>query len=196
MKILLMADREDAWLWDHYEPGRLDGIDLILACGDLKANYLSFLVTMGRAPVFYVRGNHDLRYRTEPPEGCVCIEDRLIEYKGLRILGLGGSPEYSDQPYQYTEREMKRRIFRRRLDLFRAGGLDILVTHAPAAGWGDGEDLAHRGFECFNSLIARYQPRWHVHGHMHLNYGLGVKRTMQHGRTTVINAWEKYLLEI
>ncbi len=35
MKILLMADREDAWLWDHYEPGRLDGIDLILACGDL-----------------------------------------------------------------------------------------------------------------------------------------------------------------
>ena len=78
MKILLLSDKEDAYLWDHYRPGRLDGIDLILSCGDLKAEYLSFLVTMGRAPVFYVHGNHDLRYLSEPPEGCDCVEDKLV----------------------------------------------------------------------------------------------------------------------
>ena len=98
MKILLLADHEDAYLWDYYRPGCLDGIDLILSCGDLKANYLSFLVTMGRAPVFYVHGNHDLRYQAEPPEGCDCIDDKLVVYKGLRILGLGGSALYSHQP--------------------------------------------------------------------------------------------------
>ncbi len=196
MKILLLSDREDPYLWDHYRPGRLDGIDLILSCGDLKANYLSFLVTMGHAPVYYVHGNHDLRYEREPPEGCECIDDRLVEFGGLRILGLGGSAFYCSQPFQYTERQMRRRIARRQLDLMRAGGFDILLTHAPAAGWGDAEDYAHRGFECFNTLIERYRPRYHVHGHVHMNYGFQIPRTMQRGETTVINAWGKYLLEI
>ena len=51
MKLLLISDHENSFLWDYYVPGRLDGIDLILSCGDLKPEYLSFLVTMGRAPV-------------------------------------------------------------------------------------------------------------------------------------------------
>ena len=196
MKILLLSDREDPYLWDYYRPGCLDGIDLILSCGDLKAEYLSFLVTMGRAPVFYVHGNHDLHYAIEPPEGCDCIEDRIVEFNGLRILGLGGCARYCDRPFQYTERQMERRIARRRFDLWRAGGFDILLTHAPAVGWGDGEDYAHRGFECFNTLIDKYHPRYHVHGHVHLNYCFGIPRTTQHGETTVVNAWGKYLLEI
>ena len=83
-----------------------------------------------------------------------------------------------------------------RRDLRRAGGFDILLTHAPAAGWGDGEDYAHRGFECFNELIEKYQPRWHVHGHVHMNYSYGAPRTMQRAQTLVVNAWDKYLIEI
>ena len=196
MKILLLADKEDPYLWDYYRPGHLDGIDLILSCGDLKANYLSFLVTMGRAPVLYVHGNHDLKYETDPPEGCDCIDDRLVEYKGLRILGLGGSAMYSHNAFQYTERQMKRRIARRWLDIRRHGGFDILLTHAPAAGFGDAQDYAHRGFECFNDLIEKQHPAYHIHGHVHMNYSYGSPRTMQHGGTTVINAWEKYILEI
>ena len=196
MKILLLADKEDPYLWDYYRPGHLDGIDLILSCGDLKANYLSFLVTMGRAPVLYVHGNHDLKYETDPPEGCDCIDDKLVEYKGLRILGLGGSAMYSHNAFQYTERQMKRRIARRWLDIRRHGGFDILLTHAPAAGFGDAQDYAHRGFECFNDLIEKQQPAYHIHGHVHMNYSYGSSRTMQHGDTTVINAWEKYILEI
>ena len=46
MKILLVSDEECLYLWDYYRPGRLDGIDLIISCGDLNAEYLSFLVTM------------------------------------------------------------------------------------------------------------------------------------------------------
>ena len=56
MKLLLVSDEESPYFWDYYRPGRLDGIDLILAAGDLKADYLSFLVTMGRAPVLYIHG--------------------------------------------------------------------------------------------------------------------------------------------
>ena len=90
MKILLISDEESSYLWDHYQPGRLDGIDLIISCGDLSPEYLSFLVTMGRAPVLYVHGNHDGRYTKRPPEGCKSIEDTIVNINGLRILGLGG----------------------------------------------------------------------------------------------------------
>jgi hypothetical protein len=50
MRILLVSDEESPYLWDYYQPGRLEGIDLILSCGDLKPEYLSFLVTMSTAP--------------------------------------------------------------------------------------------------------------------------------------------------
>ena len=139
MKILLVSDEECLYLWDYYRPGRLDGIDLILSCGDLNAEYLSFLVTMGRAPVLYVHGNHDGGYDKHPPEGCTCIEDQVVCVGGLRILGLGGSPWYSGGPHQYTEREMERRIRRLRYRLYRTGRVDIVVTHAPARGYGDEE---------------------------------------------------------
>lgn len=37
MKILLLADEESKYLWDYFEKEKLDGIDLIISCGDLKA---------------------------------------------------------------------------------------------------------------------------------------------------------------
>ena len=69
MRILTVSDEECPALWDHYAPGRLDGYDLILSAGDLKADYLSFLVTMAHAPLLYVHGNHDEGYSRRPPEG-------------------------------------------------------------------------------------------------------------------------------
>ena len=51
MKILALADEELMSFWDYYFPGRLKEYDLILSSGDLKAAYLSFIVTMARAPL-------------------------------------------------------------------------------------------------------------------------------------------------
>lgn len=195
MKLLLISDKESPALWDHYQPGCLDGIDLIISCGDLNSSYLSFLVTLGHAPVLYVHGNHDVTYNVNPPEGCDCIEDKLVTVKGLRILGLGGSPWYSGGPYQYTEREMARRVRRLRRKIARAGGVDIVVTHSPARGFGDSEDYAHRGFQCLLELVDRCQPRYFVHGHVHTSYGRQ-PRVHQRGNTTIINACEKYYLDL
>ena len=195
MKLLLLADKECPALWDYYQPGRLDGIDLILSCGDLNSGYLSFLVTMGRVPVLYVHGNHDASYAHCPPEGCDCIEDKLVTVNGLRILGLGGSPVYSGGPHQYSERQMAKRIRKLRRQLRRAGGVDLVLTHSPAQGYGDDDDYAHRGFQCLLELIDRCQPRYLVHGHVHMNYR-SRPRVLQRGETTIINAYERYILEI
>ncbi len=196
MKLLLLSDTECKYLWDYYQPGRLDGIDLILSCGDLDAHYLSFLVTMGSAPLLYVHGNHDAGYAKHPPEGCDCIEDRLVTVNGLRILGLGGSICYSGGANQYTERQMARRLMRVWPLIKRANGVDIVLTHAPIHGFGDAEDPAHRGFRCFLKLVDTFHPRYFVHGHVHKNYGMDFHRIISCGKTEVINAYERYILEI
>ena len=196
MKILAISDEECPALWDFYTPGRLDGYDLILSCGDLNAKYLSFLVTMAKCPVLYVHGNHDVNYDQVPPEGCDCIDGDLVTVKGLRIMGLGGSMMYSGGPHQYTEQQMERRIRRMKLKLMRTGGVDIILTHAPARGYGDQEDPAHRGFEAFFPLLDKYRPQYLIHGHVHKRYSSKMERVLHYGDTTIINASGRYVLEI
>ena len=196
MKILALSDHEVPWLWDHLDRQRLEGVDLILSCGDLDPRYLSFIVTFAHAPLLYVHGNHDDRYSAIPPEGCICVEDQIYTHKGVRILGLGGSMRYKQLgEHQYTQRQMDRRVWKRKLSLMRQGGFDILLTHAPALGLNDGEDLAHMGFDAFNTLMDRYHPRYFIHGHVHLNYGQDLPRLSSYGDPQVITAYETYTFE-
>ncbi len=196
MKILAVSDEECPAFWDYYVPGKLKEYDLILSCGDLKADYLSFLVTMSRCPLLYVHGNHDASYAHYPPEGCDCIDDQLVTYNGVRILGLGGCLRYHPGAHQYTEREMRRRIQKLRYRLWRAGGVDIVVTHAPPKGLGDSDDPAHWGFEALRELLDKYHPQYLIHGHVHLRYGLGIQREHEYTGVKIVNAYERQVLEL
>ena len=196
MKILVLSDEEYPAFYENYVPGRLAGYDLIISCGDLNAKYLSFIVTMAHVPVLYVHGNHDVGYERAQPEGCDCIDGQMIVYKGVRILGLGGCKKYRPAPHQYTEKEMQKRLGRLRWKLWRHKGVDIVVTHAPPAGIGDAEDAAHRGFEAFLKLMDKYNPKYLLHGHIHLSYGADQTRVRAYGDTKVINATGQYVLEI
>ena len=53
MNILVIGDVESKYLWEYFEPSKLKGVDLIISCGDLNPNYLSFLATFTSAPVLY-----------------------------------------------------------------------------------------------------------------------------------------------
>lgn len=197
MRILLISDEESPYLWEHYQPGRLDGIDLILSCGDLSPEYLSFLVTVGRAPLLYVHGNHDDKYSRRPPEGCECIDDTVINIDGIRILGLGGSLRYSPKgEHQYSEREMAKRIRKLRSKIWLNRGVDIIVTHAPVRGLGDEDNLAHRGFEVFQKLLKKRKPRYWVYGHVHMSYGMNHQRVIEHQNTKLVNAYDRYIIDV
>ena len=195
MRILAISDHESPYFWDYFDKQKLEGIDLILSCGDLDPRYLSFLATFFQGPVLYVHGNHDGIYQSMPPDGCICIEYRIYQHQGLRILGLGGSMRYKEGPYQYSQAEMDFRIFGLRMQIMRQGGFDILLTHAPALGLNDGGDLAHMGFDIFNTLMDRYRPRYFIHGHVHMNYGSKHPRLSSYGDTQVINAFETYTFD-
>lgn len=196
MRVLLVSDEESEYLWDYFKPGMLDDIDVIISCGDLNPNYLSFLVTMSKATLYYVHGNHDGRYQRTPPEGCICIEDTIVKHGNLRIMGLGGSLRYSEGPHQYSEKDMRRRIRKLRWQLYRNHGVDIVVSHAPVRGIGDEEHIAHRGFEAFAALMDKYHPKYWFFGHVHTRYGGKQQRVHYVNGTTLINACERYTLEV
>ena len=190
MRILAIADEPSQRLWGDLCREALSGVDLILSAGDLPAKYLSFLTCFTSAPIVYVPGNHDDRYAKEPPEGCLCADGKVVSVKGVRILGLGGSIRYRpDGVHMYTESDMASRIGSLRRQLRSAGGFDILLTHAPIRGFGDQEDFAHRGFECFGPLLDAWRPAVMVHGHVHKAYtGVGFVRERDWHGVPVINA--------
>ena len=164
MRILALSDTESPALWDFFKPERLKGIDVIISCGDLDPHYLSFLATFFHGPVLYVHGNHDACYENTPPEGCICIEDRVYVYRGVRFLGLGGSMRYKPGPHQYTEKQMRLRILRLWFQLLRRRGFDVLVTHAPARGPGRRKEPDPHGIpglpHTYGAVPPRLFPSW------------------------------------
>lgn len=195
MKILVISDYESNFIWDHFDKSKFSDIDLVISCGDLNASYLSFLVTMIPKPLLYVPGNHDINYVHTPPEGCTNIDDTVFTYENIKIAGLGGCIEYTGGPFQYTEQAMKKRAKKLLKMCNKKGGLDILVTHSPSSGLGDGDDWAHKGFDCFHDFYDKFSPKYHLHGHQHLNYGKSSCRILYTGETTVINGYGYYILE-
>lgn len=196
MKILLLADEESKYYWDFFDKSKLEGIDLIISCGDLAPQYLSFLATFAKVPILYVHGNHDHCYDETPPSGCICIDDKVYVHEGIRIVGLGGCMNYNNGQYQYTEKDMNKRIKRLKWKIKKHGGMDVLITHAPAYNLNDSSDLPHMGFKAFVDILETYEPVLYAHGHVHINYGRDFKRESNYGKTRIINAFEKYIVEI
>jgi len=196
VKILLVADEIHKALYDYFDPDRWQDIDLILSAGDLKSGYLQFLVTLIRgAPLYYIRGNHDYKYKKDPPLGCVNIHGRIVEYKGLRILGLEGSSWYNGKGVQYKERQMWWEVIKVWPHLKFGDKIDIVLTHNPPYGLNDGKGYAHRGFKSFRYIIDTFKPKYFVHGHQHLSYAMR-ERIIEYKDTQIINAYHYHVLEI
>ena len=78
---------------------------------------------------------------------------------------------------------MTKRVKKLWWKLKRKNGFDVLVTHSPAKGLHDGEDVCHTGFDVFNRLIEQYKPRYFVHG-------------VTAGSLSGLTRWEKLLLSM
>ena len=83
---MIFADQESKLLYEYYAPERMKDIDLIISCGDLEPEYLTFFATLCHAPLLYVKGNHDTKYEYKPPEGCICIDDDIFVSGALKTI--------------------------------------------------------------------------------------------------------------
>ena len=184
IRVLAVSDMVDAGLAAGLSAGR--SADLILACGDLPADYLGALMNDLNAPLVFVPGNHDpdqSGYRQSRaglmtragfpaaapwPDGAISADGRVVDVGGLRVAGLGGCLRYGGRPNQ--------------------------LTHAPPRGVGDGDDAPHRGFGCYHDLIAGLAPAALLHGHVDPHGGAAPARLVD--RTTVCNVTGWRLLDL
>ena len=212
MKILCVSDNTDILIYSQNAPQRYKDVDLIISAGDLPLKYYDYMQTVLRKDVFYVYGNHNLEMFDEQMVNKVNMDTapeyygHLIDgksyydkYHDLIIVGLGGSGLYNNGKSQYTEGEMKGRMrklfFRLLYNKIRYGRyMDILVTHAPVRGLGDGVDICHRGFECFKGFLDRYNPKYMLYGHVHLD-DMNARRHYEYNGVKLINIYKNYVLE-
>lgn len=197
MKILSVADRVEKDLLETVGGGpAIDGVELILSCGDLPPEYLSALRNRYETPLLYVLGNHDVRYGESPPSRCIPVDRRIIQFDKTKIVGFSGSRWYNGNINQYTEEQMAGFIGRLRFTLWRQKGVDLVLTHAPPRFVHDAEDQCHRGFRSFRRFIDKYQPHFFIHGHIHTMFADDKERITTVNSTSVINSYGYYVFEI
>ena len=193
--VLAVGDRPDERLLENSLPESLQGVRLLVSCGDLPADYLDALAARFRVPLLYVRGNHDGRFESPSLPG-ENIHGRVVTAGGLRILGFEGSHWYNGEGVQYTEGQMWWRVQAARPAVWRARGVDLVVTHAPPYGIHDAPDVCHSGFKAFRAVLHTLRPLYFVHGHTHLDYSPQASRVTRIGRTQVVNAFRSVLLTV
>jgi Icc-related predicted phosphoesterase len=210
VRVLVIADEEAPNL--HVRALRDLAPELVLSAGDLPWDYVEYVACTTNVPTVFVPGNHDPEIprvkRTRQgtyvcdgmpcdgprPRGAVNADQQVVEAAGLRIAGLGGCVRYRPGPHQYTQREYVRRTKRLLRRARGRGPVDVLLTHAPPLGLGDGEDRPHVGVAALHTALERLEPTWHLHGHIH-PYGQKMP-DRQVGATTIRNVIPWRVLEI
>ncbi len=192
MKILAVSDvvlpqmQDAAYLRRTFADAKL-----LVSCGDMPGHYLDVIGSTLNLPLFYVRGNHDEQYETQPPGGDN-LHLKIRTFGEYSFAGLEGSINYNRGDIQYEEGQMFVNVLRLlpRLLLIRSMrgyGVDVMVTHSPPRHVHDlSDDRAHRGFQSFQWLMRWVRPRFLIHGHVDTWDNRKPTQT-QCGKTMVIN---------
>ena len=219
MKILCVADHIDPLVYSTQVKNRFREVELVLGAGDLPLEYYSFIVSSLNVPLLFIYGNHNLSqlefyqgkggaetrnvddmFKYRNAVGGTFLEEKHHKHGNLLIVGLGGSMRYNNGQHQFTEFQMMRRILKLapRLwwnKLVHGRYLDVLLTHAPPRGIHDRQDKCHWGFKAFLTFMKWFEPRYLIHGHIHL-YELNEVRRTTYLKTQVVNCYDHLVLEI
>ena len=179
-KILVISDFEN---YQYFESNfeSLQDVDFVISCGDLSIAYLYKIQKILNKPLYFLYGNHvenklihhNIKY----------VGNKMIDVCGLKIAGIDG-----------IEATDSKKIIKSTKRLLKKGkNIDILVTHNPTKGLGDGSGY-HVGSDCFKELYNSLSVKIHFYGHYHLNYG-GTREILYNG-VRVINAYDHYIMEL
>ena len=201
IRFLAASDMKEPALEHAVNRDLLGSLDGILGCGDLDAEWLTFLADAFNAPLVYVRGNHDRggEWEERPLGAPAWLEaGRIDRIAGIGIVGLGWpgvlDPGNRRRPWLAWRQSLAiaRRALRSRLALRREPL--VVISHVPPAGIGDAPDPFHRGFGAYRWLLGLLKPPIWIHGH---TTTASVERLLeQSGSTAVANATGAMLIEL
>jgi hypothetical protein len=171
IRLLAASDEQDPALEHEVNRRALGTIDAVIGCGDLEPHWLAFLADAFRAPLVYVRGNHDRggAWEDRPNVPAALGAGRTTRLAGLDIAGF----EWPGAGRRDNERRsglawlhvfsIAWRTLARRL-LGRARPL-LVISHAAPEGAGDSPDAFHVGFRAYRWLMNVLRPPLWLHGH-------------------------------
>lgn len=123
-----------------------------------------------------VAGNHDWCFARERERACamlgkevVYLEDERVVIEGVSFYGSPWQPEYLGWAFNLPRGEALAARWARI-----PPGIDVLITHGPPRGIGDGGDggmPGRQGCAHLREAVARVKPLLHLFGHIHQDGG-------------------------
>jgi hypothetical protein len=197
IRLLAVSDQIDAALGDDRSRRAIGPIDLIVGCGDLDCEDLSFLADGFNAPLVYVLGNHDTDARWEAcrsycPEA---VRSTVAHHEvGLSMAGLAWPGRRGPRAHR-SERGAWNQALRLALRRFGRPEPVIVFSHVPPRAAGDIPSTGyHRGFRGYSWLMGRLRPPLWLHGHTPL--AATTEWHIQRGSTMVVNVSGAVVIEI
>jgi predicted phosphohydrolase len=158
--------------------------DILLHAGDMAARgvpheYKDFDEWLGDMPhkhKIIIAGNHDMYLEMITPDeaeavfkNATYLQDSEVTVEGLTIWGAPWTPLFNDWYFMFPRGSQR---LRERWSLI-PKQLDILLTHGPPEGKLDFSDYFHmpQGCGLLRERVMDVQPRYHIFGHMHEEYG-------------------------
>lgn len=168
--------------------------DLLIHAGDVSKrgtetevqDFLDWFDALDIPHKVFVAGNHDFLMERKAtlftsmlPDSVTYLRNDATVVEGIKIWGSPVTPYF----FNWAFNRQRGADLQRYWDKIPAD-TDILVTHGPPRGFGDktvrGEEV---GCDDLLDAALRVQPRYHVFGHIHEDYGV-----QKYGTTTFINA--------
>ena len=197
IRILAASDEPDRALEGSINRDALGPIDLVIGCGDLSPDWLCFLGDAFRAPLVYVRGNHDRQGPWPTPDDlpppAAGADDRVLD--GLPLVALPW-PSFRKDAAPRDEKDAWLQVTRLApgLALHRRPPV-LVVSHAPPRDAGDTPtDAYHVGFAGYRVIADRLRPPLWLHGHTNPAAQADWRTTL--GSTTVVNVTGSVLVEL
>lgn len=199
MKICCISDTHLQHRDSKFFP-EIPDADILIHAGDLTyygdsdeiRAALEWLQSLPHKRKIFVAGNHDMLFEEIPQKarlilnefpGLTYLQDSAVEFDGVKIYGSPWTPEFCQWGFM---RKRGAEIAEKWAQI--PDGIDVLVTHGPAFGYGD-EIYGGERVGCVDlyEAIARTNPKLHVFGHIHHAYG---QYTAYHAglRTKFVNA--------
>ena len=198
LRLLAASDEPDPGLDHRTNREALGSIDLVVGCGDLPPERLTFLGDAFLAPMLFVRGNHD-RGGPWPASSRLGLASAGIDRRslpGIPILALPW-PTPDREPALHSERAAWWQVVRLLgAGWVRRGGAPwLVVSHVPPRGTGDTPgDPYHLGFRAYRAVLDRLSPPLWLHGHTTRASAPAWRVT--HGRSTLSNVTGSVLVEL
>jgi uncharacterized protein len=198
IRILAASDEHDPALDHAANRDSLGRIDLVIGCGDLSPEYLSFLGDAFQVPLIYVRGNHDhggsWPALQRLPVEAGGIDDETLP--GASLLGLawpgvrrGIAKRDETTAWRQVMDDVGLRL------LWPGSAAWLVFSHAPPRDAGDTpDDPYHVGFAAYRAVLNRLRPRLWLHGHT--TRASAPDPIVHHGPTTLVNVTGSVLVEL